>query len=173
MPIINGQYVYNGIRVYFSHLDRYGKSHVLNLFNWAGFVREAYLVETVKNYQEVVRRPILWVTTKISQEIFVDAEFGDVIEIKMVSDRIKKHSFDFILDTYNVSKNCLMARGVQTIAFVDPKVKKTVGIPSEVMEVIRKIQRPISRERCVSRRNHYDDVGSNSVHPSDVVRATP
>ena len=86
--------MYEGIRIYFRHLDRYGTSHILNFFNWAGSVREAYLVETVENYREVIRRPILWVTTRISQELVGNAEFGDVIEIWMTSDRIRKYSFD-------------------------------------------------------------------------------
>ncbi len=149
MPIVNGEYVFNGIRVYFRHLDQYGKSHVLNLFNWAGSAREAYLVETVRNYKELVTRPILWVTTKISQEILGDAEFGDVLEIRMVSEIIRKHSFDFVLETYNVSQRRLIARGRQTIAFVDAKAGTTVAIPREVMEVVRKIESQVDERAKV------------------------
>ena len=141
MPIVDGAYLYNGITVYFRHLDQLGNSHLLNLFNWAGSAREAYLVETVQNYRELIKKPMLWVTTKICQEIFSEAEFGDVLEIRMVSDRLRRCSFDFVLDTYNVSKKCLIAKGRQTIAFVDAKDGTMIEIPEEVMEVIKKIQK--------------------------------
>jgi len=145
MPIVNGEYIYNGITVYFRHLDRLGKNHLLNLFNWAGSAREAYLVETVQNYKELIKKPMLWVTTKISQEVLGEAEFGDVIEIRMVSNRIRRHSFDFVLDTYNVSRGCLIAKGRQTIAFVDANNGTTVEIPEEVMEVIKRIEKNLEK----------------------------
>ena len=133
-------YLHNGIRVFFRHLDQFGKVHIVNLFEWAGAARESYLLDTVPAYQEVTKRPLLWVTAAASQECFGDAEFGDVLAVRVFSERVRRCSFDFVLDTINVSRGYLMARGRQTTAFIDAKQQKVTQIPPEVLEVVKRIQ---------------------------------
>ena len=81
-------------------------------------------------------RPIKMMTTKISLQQLGDAIFGDSLEARLSVGRIKKVSFDMIIQFFDKRLQCNVCETKHTIVFFDLRLGKFAHIPDEMMKVI-------------------------------------
>ena len=96
-------FIFKELKVFYKHTDYYGVVHPYNFYEWTSYVREAYFQETVANFKEVSARSIKMMTTKIGLEFFGGAVFGDDVEARLTVGKIKKVSFDMIINFFKKS----------------------------------------------------------------------
>jgi acyl-CoA thioesterase FadM len=138
----NGYFVFDKCAIFFKHTDQLGLAHPYHFMEWTSFVREAFFLETVSNFKEVLARPIKMMTTKIYSQIFNDSEFGDIFEARLTVGKIKKLSFEMIIRFVNKRKKEVAAETVHAIVFVDSEKECFSDIPKEMMEVIVHYREP-------------------------------
>ncbi|MBI4971755.1 MAG: thioesterase family protein [Candidatus Omnitrophica bacterium] len=129
-------FIYDEIIAFFGHTDVSGKVDLYHYFNWAGYTREAYFQKTVPNFREVARRPIKMMTVNMDFKILDDAEFGDRIEARLTTAKIKRSSFEMIIRYHRKSDDRLLCYGKHRVVFVNAQTGKCVSIPEEMMNVI-------------------------------------
>lgn len=129
-------FILNDITVFFKHTDYYGCIHPYNYFEWTSYVRESFFQATVKNFSEVLQRPIKMMTVRISSKHIADSCFGDKFEARLTVANQKKVSFDMIIRFYSTFKQMVICETTHTVVFVDFVSGKFAPIPDEMLSVI-------------------------------------
>ena len=132
----NKIFIFDKIRVFFKHTDSYGFLHPYNFLEWTSYVREAYFSEMCPNFREITNSPIKMMTAKITSTVYGDSVFGDDIEARFTTSRIKKVSFDVIIHFYNKRLAEIVCQTQHTLVFVDSESQKFTAIPCSLRQVI-------------------------------------
>jgi len=134
-------YVFDKIKVFFKHTDYYGVVHPYNYLEWMSHARESYFQDLVPDFHKICEQRIKMVTFKVDLEYLEDARFGDEIGIKIYAEKVKKLSFDVIFEFYNSITNKVLARGCQTLTFLDGVTMRPTTIPDELKNVVLKYEK--------------------------------
>jgi len=127
-------YIYDKLSVFFKHTDYYGFIHPYNFYEWTSYVREAFFSQHCGDFFNILNSPIKMMTSKISAEMYDDSIFGDNIEARLTTARIKKISFDVIVNYYNKRLYKIVCKTQHTLVFVDSESQRFASIPVEIRE---------------------------------------
>lgn len=133
---MTNKFICDQIKVYFKHTEYWGDVHPYNYLEWTSYVRESFFQETVNNFLEVLERPIKMMTTKMSLDIVGKAQFGDLIEARLAVGKIKKVSFDMMIEFFNKKQGSVVATTTHTVVFFNEMTNRFAPIPVEMTIVI-------------------------------------
>lgn len=129
-------FIFPNIYVFFKHTNYYGQVHPYNYYEWTSYVREHFFQSMAPNFSEVVARPIKMMTSKISLQLFKDGEFGEQIEARFTTKRIKKCSFDVLVKFYKKNGEALLSQTQHTLVFWNSKNGGFAEIPGEIKKAV-------------------------------------
>src|SRR5258708_3063956 len=98
-------FIYDRITVFFKHTDYHGFLHPYNFLECTSYVREAFFSETSKDFKNILNSPVKMMTSKITCCVNTDSYFGDKIEARFTTTKIKKVSMDVIIRFFNKRLN--------------------------------------------------------------------
>lgn len=79
-------------------------------------------------------------TVKINCRVLDNASFGHDFEARLTVGRIKKVSFDMIIDFLGIRQQKVFCETQHTIVFVDSRTGEFAPIPEEMKQVIIRYQ---------------------------------
>ena len=132
----NKIFIFDKIKIFFKHTDYYGFVHPYNYLEWTSYVREAYFSEICQDFKAIIESKVKMMTSKISLAMYEDSMFGDNIEARFVTSKIKKVSFDVIIQFYNKRLQKNVAETQHTLVFVDSSTMQFTTIPQALKDVI-------------------------------------
>ena len=132
---------FNKLRIFFKHTDYHGFVHPYNFYEWTSYVREAFFSELCGDFNKILNSPVKMMTAKITLEIFDDSKFGDFIEARFTTSKIKKVSFDVMVDFFNIRMNKVVCQTGHTLVFVDADTQKFTNIPEGIRDAVVQYQR--------------------------------
>ena len=129
-------FVYDKFCIFFKHTDYYGFVHPYNYLEWTSYVREAFFSEMCEDFRSVLNSPIKMMTAKIQSQLLDDSRFGDCLEGRFTTTRIKKVSFDVVTRFFNKRIEKVVCETVHTLVFVDERSQKFTSIPENIKDAI-------------------------------------
>lgn len=132
----NKVFIFDKIKVFFKHTDYYGYVHPYNYLEWTSYVREAYFAEICQNFHSIIESKVKMMTSKINLIMHDDSFFGDDLEARFVTSKIKRVSFDVIIQFYNIRLKKNVAQTQHTLVFVDALIGQFAAIPDSLKNVI-------------------------------------
>lgn len=136
----NKVFVYDKLRVFFKHTDYHGFIHPYNFLEWTGYVREAFFSEMCVDFRELLNSPIKMMTTKIIATYYNDGLFGDELEARLSTSKIKKVSCDIIVRFFNKRTGKISCTTWHTLVFVDSDTQQFTTIPRSIREAVSNFQ---------------------------------
>ncbi len=133
-------FIYDKFEVFFKHTDYYGYVHPYNFFEWTSYVREAFFSQMCGNFRSVLDSPIKMMTAKIHAELRGNSRFGDSIEARFTTSRIKKVSLDVTIRFFNKRLERIVCETNHTLVFVDSATQKFTNIPGEIRDAVVKYE---------------------------------
>lgn len=133
-------FIYDKFEVFFKHTDYYGCLHPYNFFEWTSYVREAFFSQLCGDFRNVLNSPIKMMTAKIHAEIKNDSKFGDVIEARFTTSRIKKVSFDVTVRFFNKRLEKIVCATQHTLVFVNSNTHTFTKIPDGIRSAVIKYE---------------------------------
>ena len=129
-------FIFDKLTVYFKHSDYYGFVHPYYYFEWTSYVREAFFSQMCNDFRDILNSPIKMMTAKISSTMYSDNIFGEAIEARFTTSKIKKVSFDVIIRFWNRSSERLLCGTQHTLVFVDSLSQQFTSIPPSLKNAI-------------------------------------
>lgn len=113
-------------QVYFNETNAVGGvAYFSNYVKWQGMVREAYFIQSVPSWREIMgevtKGKINMITVEEHSHFIQHAYFGDAVIIVLQTANLKKFSFDMIFKMYRNTRENLIYDGWQRLAFDDYK----------------------------------------------------
>ena len=136
MPTANKIFIFDKIRIFFKHTDYYGCVHPYNYLEWTSYVREAFFSEICRDFKAIIESKVKMMTSKINLSMYEDGIFGDSIEARFMTSRIKKVSFDVIVQFFNARLGKISAETQHTLVFMDSSTGQFTAIPESLKDVI-------------------------------------
>ena len=127
-------YTYDQTRVFFKHTDYHGFVHPYNYLEWMSYARESYFQDLVPNFLEICDRDIKMVTAEVSISYLSEAIFGDGISIRIFAENVRRLSFEVIFDFFRKKDGSCLAKGRQTLTFLDAATGRPGRIPEELKQ---------------------------------------
>ena len=132
----NKVFIFDKIKVFFKHTDYHGYVHPYNYLEWTSYVREAFFSEVCDVFKAIIESKVKMMTSKISLTMHEDSVFGDNLEGRFVTSKIKKVSFDVIIQFYNSGLQKIVSETQHTLVFVDSATGQFAAIPEGLKSVI-------------------------------------
>ena len=133
-------FVFDRFEVFFKHTDFYGFVHPYNYFEWTSYVRESFFSQMCGDFESVLNSSIKMMTAKISADLKGESKFGDRMEARFTTTRIKKVSFEVIIRFFNKRVQNVVCETQHTLVFVDSKSEKFTNIPEPIRLAVLKYQ---------------------------------
>lgn len=129
-------FTFDKLTVFFKHTDYHGFLHPYNFFEWTSYVREAFFSQKCVDFRQILDSPIKMMTAKINADIKADSKFGDTIEARFTTCRIKKVSFDVIIQFFNKRIEKVVCKTQHTLVFLDSQTQKFTDIPGNIKDAV-------------------------------------
>lgn len=129
-------FVYDKIDVFFKHTDYHGFVHPYNYLEWTSYVREAFFSEICDEFREIIASPVKMMTARIGASFKSNSSFGDHIEARFCTSKIKKVSFDVNIVFVNKETQEELCATKHTLVFVDSRTNEFTHIPAPLKKVV-------------------------------------
>ena len=137
---LNKVFIYTGLKIFFKHTDYHGFIHPYNFLEWTGYVREAFFSEMCADFREILNSPVKMMTAKINANYSGDGQFGDDLEARFSTSKIKKVSCDIIIRFFNKRIRNIICETKHTLVFVDSRTQAFTEIPNSIRDAILKFE---------------------------------
>jgi len=138
----NSYFSFDELKVFFKHTTYHGFVHPYNFLEWTSYVREAFFAQHCPDFEAILISPIKMMTTKISADYLGESKFGDRLQARFTSTKIKKVSFDVIVRFMNTQSAQKICQTYHSLVFVDSLTGKFTSIPQSIKEAVSKYQEP-------------------------------
>jgi len=129
-------FIFDRIKVFFKHTDYYGYVHPYNYLEWTSYVREAFFSQMCGDFYSILDSPIKMMTSKINLTMYDDCVFGDEIEARFTTLKIKKISFDVIVRFIKKKTPKVICETQHTLVYVDSRSQKFNDIPKGIKDAV-------------------------------------
>ena len=133
-------FTFDKLTVFFKHTDYYSFVHPYNFFEWTSYVREAFFSGICGDFRGILNSPVKMMTAKILATMHSESIFGDMIEGRFTTSRIKKVSFDVIVRFFNERLQELTCETQHTLVFIDSRTQEFTEIPQGIRDAIVNFQ---------------------------------
>ena len=118
-------------RVTFADTNMVGNVYFANYIMWTGKCRDLIMAEHYPQLEDHIRSGFGFATESVQMDYLHEAFLFDELLVRMTVSELTRTRVEFLCELLNVANNTLLARGTQTVVWVNPQRRPSL-MPEEL-----------------------------------------